>query len=285
MAFGVSLAPVVRRASGGSEAAARAARPLLRAGVALLGLRIAVGDLAALGPDGLALGVGTVTVTLAGTVVMGRLLAVARDLTLLLGAGSAICGASAVVAVAGVTRSDEDCVGYALATVTLVGTVAMVLIPILGEHVLALDEHQTALWAGASIHEVAQVAGAAESLSVSALATATLVKLGRVVLLAPTVAALVALSRRERGDQARVPGFVVAFLAFVVVRSVAPLPEEVLSAAEIVTILLLAAGLAGIGLEVRLGRLRAAGLRPLLLGVASGLLAAATGLALTLAVS
>lgn len=284
MGLGVTLAPAVRALPGGPAAARLAARPLLRVGVALLGLRVSLGNLAALGPAGAVLDVGTVAATLGSTVVLAQRLGVPSRLALLIGTGSAICGASAIAAMASATNADEEEAGYAVATVTVFGTLATVLVPLLGRHVLRLTPHEAALWAGASIHEVAQVAAAGAAISSAALATATLVKLGRVVLLAPTVALL---ATRHAGPSTRrpVPGFVLAFLALAVVRTVAAPPPAVLHAAGDATNVLLAAGLAGLGLAVRPAALRAAGARPLALGLAAWAIAAGVSLALVLLVA
>lgn len=286
MGLGVAAAPLVRRLPGGAAATRLAARPVLRAGVALLGLRIGLGELVRLGAAGVALDLITVAVTLLVTVRLGRALRVHRDLALLIGTGSAICGASAIAAMASATGADEERAGYAVATVTLFGTLAMVAVPALGLHLLGLSPRVTALWAGASIHEVAQVAGAGAAISATAVSTATLVKLGRVALLAPVVAGVSA--RRGGAGSGRrfaLPGFVVAFLALVVLRNVVPVPTEALHASQTVAGVLLAAGLAGLGLGVHAAALRAAGARPLVLGLASWLTAACVALAVAVALA
>jgi uncharacterized membrane protein YadS len=116
---------------------------------------------------------------------------------------------------------------------------------------------------------------------VAALKLATLMKLTRVVMLAPTVAAVSFLrGGSTTGRTLQVPGFVLAFLALIAVRAALPLPGAFLEAAELLSTALLAAGLAGLGLRIRLGALRAAGPRPLMLGLLSWLVAAAVALAL-----
>jgi uncharacterized integral membrane protein (TIGR00698 family) len=280
MGLGVLAAPLVRRLPHGVAAGRFAAQPLLRIGVALLGLRISAGDLLSLGATGLALALLTVVATFALTTWLGRRLGVASDLALLIGAGSAICGASAVAATASAIDAEEEQAGYAVATVAVFGTAAMLLVPIAGPHLLGLSAHQTALWAGASIHEVAQVAGAGAALGGTALATATLVKLARVVLLAPSVALV---ARGAGSARIAVPGFVLAFCALVAARSLLPLPAQLLGAAQVAATVLLAAGLTGLGLGVRPSALRAAGARPLALGLAASLFAAGSALLVVLA--
>jgi uncharacterized integral membrane protein (TIGR00698 family) len=281
MLLGALAAPIVRRAPATRAGITLSARRLLRIGVALLGLRVSLGEISALGVSGLTLAAGTVAITLIATVAMGGLLGVERKLTLLIAAGSSICGAAAIAAMDAATRADEEDVGYAVATVTIFGTLAMLSIPVVGLHILDLGARRTGLWAGASIHEVAQVAGAGGAISVAALKAATLVKLARVVLLAPAVAAVNAAMRDgNKRSKVTVPAFVMAFLALVVVRSTVDIPSDVLAAAEVISTLLLAAALAALGLQINVHALRRAGLRPLALGLAASLVAAASGLSL-----
>jgi uncharacterized integral membrane protein (TIGR00698 family) len=247
-----------------------AARRLLRAGVVLLGLQLAIGDVVALGPGIIALVVAVVVLTFSSTVWLGARMKVARGTALLIAAGTSICGASAVAATSQVSDTDEDDVATALASVTLFGTIAMLGLPLLLP-VVHLSPEQFGTWAGASVHEVAQVVGAAAPVS-GALAVAVVVKLTRVVPLAPTLAALSVLRGRDAGavGQARpplVPLFVAGFLAMVAVRSLGVLPTGVLDGAATVDTVLLTAALFGLGAGVNLTRLRAAGARPLLLGL------------------
>ncbi len=281
MALGALAAPLARRHPATGGGIAFAAGPLLRAGIVLLGLSIAVGDLARLGPAGVAIAAGTLVATLLATRLLAPRLGVDADLALLIGAGSAICGASAIAAMQPVARAREADVGYAVATVSIFGTAAMLLVPVLGP-VLGLDADATGLWAGASIHEVAQVAGAGAAISATALKLATLTKLARVALLAPTVA-VTATGRRAARAGAIVPPFLVAFAGCVLLRSAVPLPVVVRDGAHAASGLLLACGLAALGLRLDLGALRASGPRPLVLGLAASLVASAAALVLVIA--
>lgn len=284
LALGALAAPLIGDDPVTDAGVRVAATTLLRAGIALLGLRISIGELGHIGAGGAAVAAGTLSVTLGATILLGRRLGVPRDLALLIATGSAICGASAIAAMNSVTRADEEDVGYAVATVTLFGSLAMLLLPPVAS-AIGLSDASAGVWAGASVHEVAQAAAAGSAVSIAALKAATLVKLTRVMLLAPAVSA-VAASRRGAGAAAmRVPGFVLAFLGLVALRSVVTIPAAVVDAAGVASTLLLAAALAALGLRIRIGALRAAGLRPLALGLAAWLIAAATALALVLAVA
>ena len=188
IALGVALAPLAGRLPAAAPGIEFAARPLLRAGVALLGLQISLHAVSGLGLRGVAVAVGVVVITMLATIVLGRLLGVDPSLAILIATGSAICGASAIAAMQGVARADEDRVGYAIGTVTLFGSIAMLTLPYVFVPLFGMSDRLGGLWAGASIHEVAQVAAAGAAISPAALKIAALMKLTRVVLLAPTVA-------------------------------------------------------------------------------------------------
>lgn len=259
-----------------------ATRRLLRFGIVLLGLQLAVPQVLALGPALLALVVGCVVVTFFGTRWLGRRLGLTPGTSLLVATGFSICGASAIAAMQGVSDADEDDVATGIGLVTLCGTVAIFVMPWLAG-LLALSPQQYGVWAGASVHEVAQVVAAAAPVS-GALAIAVVVKLTRVVLLAPMVAGQsLAHRRRETGDSTArpslVPLFVLGFLAMVLVRSFVPLPAGVVDGAKLVQDLALAAALFGLGTGVRLSALRRTGVRALALGVGSWVLIGVVSLA------
>lgn len=257
------------------------ARRLLRVGVVLLGLRLAVGDVLDLGPGLLALVVGVVAVTFVGTLGLGRLLGAPRGATVLVAAGFSVCGASAVAAVGSVLRRGEDEVAAAIALVTLYGTAAMVALPLL-RGPLGLTAREHAVWAGAGVQEVAQVVAAAEPVP-GALAVAVVVKLTRVVTLAPLLAVLSLVHRaRDRTGGLRaplVPLFVLGFLALVALRSTGVVPDEVLRAASVAADVALGAALFGLGTGVQLRSLLRSGSKLLLLGLASGVLVLGISLA------
>lgn len=265
-----------------------AAKPLLRIGVALLGVRMSVSLFLSIGWRGLLIVAISLAATLLLTVLLGRRLGLPPALSLLIGTGSAICGASAIAAMESVTETEEEETAFAVATVTLFGSAAMLALPLIGGPLLGLSPSSYGIWAGASVHEVAQVVGATAGVSAVALKVGTVVKLARVTLLAPSVAIVGGLRNRgSRPAGARrtlpIPLFVLAFLAIVALRSTGWLPAAVVSGTTAFDTLLLTAALAGLGLGVDVRRLRRLGFRPILLGLASWLLIAGISLSLILA--
>ena len=178
----------------------------------------------------------TVAVTFVGTQLLGRALRVPRARALLVATGFSICGASAVAAMSDVADGDEDDTAVAIALVTLCGSLAIVLLPLLRAP-LGLDPTDFGRWVGASVHDVGQTVATANRVP-GALTTAVVVKLSRVVLLAPLVAG-VGLARRRRhrsrrGDRGAaptrrapvVPLFVVGFLVAIGVTSTGLVPAQ-----------------------------------------------------------
>ncbi|MDR3496767.1 MAG: YeiH family protein [Ancalomicrobiaceae bacterium] len=257
---------------------------LLRLAVMLLGLQLTLAQVAEVGVAGMAVIILTLVSTFLATKWVGRLMGVERQLAELIAAGTSICGASAIVATNSVTEADDEDVAYAVACVTVFGTIAMFVYPLL-QHATGLGARGFGLWAGASIHEVAQVVGAAFAGGDTAGQFGTVAKLSRVLMLAPLVLSLGFVARRNstgEGPAAKVPvpWFVVGFVALVILNSVMPLPASARPVAGAVTTFLLTVALAAMGLETHARRLLAKGIRPFLLGAFAAAFIACTSLVL-----
>jgi uncharacterized integral membrane protein (TIGR00698 family) len=263
-----------------------AASTVMRAGVVLLGLQVALADVAGLGWQTIVMTVLVLLTTLFGTRWLGRRMGLSARTSLLVASGFAICGASAVAAVDGVlgTRDGERDgdrerdAATAVALVTLCGTLAIVVMPAAG-HLLGLSAYDQGRWIGASVHDVGQVVATATIAGPVALVPAIAVKLIRVAMLAPVTTAIAL--RVRRADPAAgakrppvLPVFLIAFLAMVALRSTGEVPQGVLDAGSTVKDLLFAAALFGLGSAVRLGPLIRTGRRALLLGLTSWVLIA-----------
>ncbi|WP_104178908.1 YeiH family protein [Arthrobacter sp. B0490] len=274
---------------------------LLRAGVVLLGLQLALPDIVALGLPVLGLIIACVALSYVLTLQLGLRLGLSRAGATLMAAGFSICGASAVAGLQGVVNADDDEAAAAVAMVTLYGSLMIVVLPVLGG-LLGLSEDRFGMWAGLAVHEVAQVVAVAGTAGATALAVATVVKLGRVLMLAP-VAALASVGERRRtaaipaadhraGSRADdpdtptttgpatgprppvVPLFVLGFLVMVGVRSLGILPGPVLDGGRTVTTVLLAAGMFGLGAGIDVRRLLRTGGRFAAVGAGSSTLLA-----------
>jgi len=251
-----------------------AAKKLLRVGVALLGLQLVFGEVLGLGLGMIAVVVAVVVLGIVGTMFVGHLLGIGWTQRFLIACGFSICGAAAVAAVDGVVDAEEEEVLTAVALVVVFGTAMIPVIPLLS-NVLGLSDLDSGLWAGASIHEVAQVVAAGGAIGGGALAVAVVVKLARVVMLAPVIAVVSARQRRlmrDAGDVRRpplVPLFVLAFLACIALRTTGVIPEYVLSGAKVTQTALLTAAMFALGAGVNIAALRKVGIRPFLLAMIS----------------
>ena len=259
------------------------AKKILRLGIVLLGSQLAVSQVVELGGAELAVVIVVVAATFLGTMWLGPRLGVSRPLSLLVATGFSICGASAVAAMEGVAEADEEEVTYAIALVTLCGSLAIILLPAL-RSVVGMDAAEMfGAWVGASVHDVAQVIATSSTGGDSAVQSATVVKLSRVVLLAPLVAMVSVWLRTPRAGLTSkstsskvsvVPIFVVGFIAMILVRTTGVLSDDVLSTLKTVEQWCLASALVGLGAEVRLAKLLRVGGRPLALaGISWGAIA------------
>ena len=172
-------------------------RSLLRLGIVLLGFRLSVGEVVALGVPGLAVVAAVVAATFCGTRAVARRLGLPEDLGLLVATGYSICGASAIAAMDGVVHAEEEETAYAIALVTLCGTLSILVLPVVAGWT-GLSGEAFGTWVGGSVHDVGQVVATASQDGQAAVAAATVVKLTRVVLLAPLVAGVALRRRRAR---------------------------------------------------------------------------------------
>ena len=242
-------------------------RTLLRFGVALLGLRLTFADVSQLGLTPILGVVGLLLLTLGGGVLIARLMGRPLAFGLLTGGSVAICGASAALAIAAVLprrHIREEDVLFTVVGVTALSTVAMVIYPVLFA-ALGLTEIEIGYLIGATIHDVAQVVGAGYSVSDTAGDIATFTKLLRVAML-PVVLIVVALCyRNEPGGVARLPGFVVAFMALMLARNFLPLPELALTFVNEASRFLLLTAISALGVKTSLAQMFASGPKGFLL--------------------
>ena len=254
-----------------------AARSLLRLGIVLLGLQLSFSQVRELGAPGLLLVAFVVAITFIGTQWLGKKLGLSHGLSLLVATGFSICGASAIAAMRPVSDADDDDMAYAIALVTICGTMAIFLLPAFAG-VIGFSGAQFGSWVGASVHDVAQTVATASTGNQEAQHAAIVVKLTRVMLLAPMVAGVSFARRRTTANATKlpplVPLFVVGFLIAISLNSYFDIPKVVLSDAKWIEKSLLASALVGLGAGVDARKLRSIGARPLVLGLISWLLIA-----------
>ncbi len=290
--FAVAFGLAVRAVAGDRVpvSVALVARSALQVAIVLLGAGIAVAQVVRVGREALPVMLGTLAVALVGAALVGRLLGISANLRTLIGAGTGICGASAIAAVSGVIAATSAEVAYAVSTIFCFNLVALVAFPPVA-HLLDLDASAFALWAGTAINDTSSVVAAAHTFGAAAGEEAVVVKLTRTLLIVPLVLALSALQlrsgRRSRTNAGSagvrsplVPWFLVWFVVVVAVASTGVVPTSALEAGERGGQILIVVALAAVGLSVGLAELRRAGLRPLALGGTLSVLVAVSSLAL-----
>jgi uncharacterized integral membrane protein (TIGR00698 family) len=249
------------------------ARTLLRVGVALLGLRITLGQVAELGWQPLAIVVLSVALTIGVSMAVAKLLGFQSLFGLLSGGATAICGASAALALAAALPNHplkERATLFTVIGVSALSTLAMIVYPMIAQ-ALGLDPRAAGVFLGATIHDVAQVVGAGYSMSAQTGDVATVVKLMRVAMLVPVIVFAVMFTRarvaKDGGGKRPplLPGFAVAFVVLMAINSSGWLPGAVSKTGSELSRWLLVTAIAGIGMKTQLKELATVGLKPVLL--------------------
>ena len=248
------------------------ARTVLRIGVALLGLRITLLQIAALGWQPVALVLLSVTLTIGTAIVAARLLGFRAGFGLLSGGATAICGASAALAIAAALPNHplkERATLFTVLGVSALSTLAMIAYPMLAQ-VAGLDSREAGVFLGATIHDVAQVVGAGYSMSAETGDVATVVKLLRVAMLLPVIVVTVVSYRRSGAQPGAkrpplLPGFAIVFVALVALNSFNAIPSTVAAFGSDVSRWCLVAAVAALGAKTRLRELADIGFKPVAL--------------------
>jgi len=253
---------------------------LLRAGIVLYGLRLTFQDIGQVGISGVLIDALVLTSTFALAWWAGtRWFGLEKESALLIGAGSSICGAAAVMAAEPVVRGRAEQVTVAVSTVVVFGTLAMFVYPLLyqlnqAHGWIPMSAQVYGVFTGSTVHEVAQVVAAGRAVSAAAADTAVIAKMVRVMMLAPFLIGLSMLLARGRkgaadGQRAKivVPWFAFGFVAVAGLNSLQVLPAAIVSAAIDLDTVLLAMAMAALGLTTHASALRKAGMKPLLLAL------------------
>jgi uncharacterized integral membrane protein (TIGR00698 family) len=259
---------------------------LLQVAIVGLGLGISLANLIRAGSTGVGLTVLLIAVVFAAGIQLGRWMGVERDLTMLVSAGTSICGGSAVAALGSAIGASRESMSVALATVFVLNSVALYVFPPIG-HLLDLSQHQFGVWAALAIHDTSSVVGAAASYGPLALEEATILKLARALWILPLVLVATRLRSHASAGTPRtnvtIPWFIGLFVLAAVARSMAPASSiGWFDAAARAGRTLLVFTLFLIGASLTRAQLRAVGLRPFLHGLVLWILVGTTTLAVAL---
>ena len=255
------------------------ARRMLRVAVAFYGLNISVQQIIEVGLPGIVASIAIVlSILTLGTLIGTRLLKLDRDTAMLTAAGSAICGAAAVLAFESTLKAQPHKSAVAVATVVLFGTLSMLLYPLLYQTGwIQLDTRAFGIFIGATVHEVAQVVGAASNIDAATTEIATIVKMTRVALLVPVLIVLglwlqhssTTTSTASSGAKAKlpIPWFAIGFLVLALINSTKLIPAPLLQMLRSLDIFVLTMAMTALGIETRFAQMRQAGPRVVALGV------------------
>lgn len=264
-------------------------RQVLRFAVTLLGVRITLDQITGLGWPGLVTAVVPLTVTLIATIALGKIMKMGPCQTILIATGTAICGASAILTVGTITRAKEESVIVAISSITIFGTLSMLLYPLIHKlGLFHLTAEQYGFWSGASIHEVAQVIAAAFGGGDASGEIGTIVKLTRVAALVPVAflfSYLVAKGILRKGagtetTKVAFPFFLLGFVGMVALNSLDFFTPKAVRWIELFDMFLLTMAMAGMGLETDFRQLMKVGYKPFILSILSTGIIAGTSLAL-----
>ncbi len=247
---------------------------LLRLGIVLFGFSLSFQQIIAVGWQAIVIDFIVIsTIFVVGTLVGIKVLKLHRDVAILTAAGSAICGAAAILATESVLKPKQEHITIAIATVVLFGTLAMFSYPFIYQWVV-MNDQSFGIYIGSTVHEVAQAVAAGQSINVETMQTAVVVKLIRVMMLAPFVLMLSAvLMRTKSSTQAdkkengtfTIPWFVFGFIGTALINSVIILPEEIKISLALASQFLLAIAMAALGAHARWTTIKEAGAKPLIL--------------------
>lgn len=279
-----NLATVPDRAASGLGVASKR---VLRIGVVLLGARLTFADVAEIGASAVWVVVICMSAAFLSVAVASRLAGVPPRLATLIAVGTAVCGNSAIVATSPIIDAEDREISFAVATITIFGTAALLLFPVLAL-VVEMPDRVFGFWAGLSINDTSQVVAAGAAYSDEALEVATVVKLVRNAFMAPLILLIAWWSARStaaasdadvRGSALKAfPAFLLGFLALAALRSVGILGDEVAAAFGTAATLLITVAIAAVGLSTRIDDLRRVGIRPFLVGFGAAITLAVVGL-------
>ncbi len=249
-------------------------KKILRIAIVFLGFRLTFQSVADVGIEGLILDTFILVSTfLLGVWISRRFFGLDPQMSYLIASGSSICGASAVLATAPVVKAEMHHAAMAVATVTIFGTIAMFVYPVVYKAGLTLgfDDITYGLWTGATVHEVAQVVAAGFAVSEDAGNTATIAKLTRVMMLAPLLIALSYFLARKHATHGTgvalrdipIPYFVFGFIAMVGVNSMNVIPSGIVHYINVIDGFLLTVAMAAMGIETNINKIKGVGMKPI----------------------
>ena len=244
-------------------------KKILSWAIALMGFRLNYSVLANLGIPVVILIVAGVIFTISFSLILGRLLGMEKDLSLLLGIGNSVCGSSAIAAAQSVIKTRDEHVGVSVAVINLLGTVGIFLLPFLAISVPGLSGKGSGVLIGNTLQAIGQVTAAGFSLDDSIGQTAMIVKMGRILMITPLVI-LLNLKRngttKNKSHLPKIPSYILLFILFSLIASRNIIPESIIDVINRISEFLLVTAMSAVGLNITFRDLLTAGRKALLAG-------------------
>ncbi|NDV96988.1 YeiH family protein [Dysgonomonas sp. 521] len=250
-------------------------KKLLRLAIVLYGFRLTFQNVVSVGLSAIVIDIIIIAGTLFLGLLLGKLFKIDKEISLLTSTGSAICGAAAILGMEPVLNNKPHKTAIAVSTVVIFGTIAMFLYPVLYRNgILELTDEQWGLYTGATVHEVAHVVGAGDAMSSSISETAIIVKMIRVMFLAPVllICALVVSRQAKHTDDGAskaikitIPWFAFGFIAVIGFNSLNLLPQNIVDGINYLDTFLLTMAMTALGMETHLRKFKEAGAKPFVL--------------------
>lgn len=239
---------------------------LLQFSVVGLGFGMNIHEALKVGKEGLVFTIASIFFTLTAGILIGKFLKIRKNTSTLISAGTAICGGSAIAAIAPVINADENETSVSLATIFALNSIALFLFPVLG-HLLSMDQHQFGLWCAIAIHDTSSVVGASSKFGNEALKIATTIKLERALWIIPISLVFALINKKSGTGKIKIPYFIFLFILAIVASSYIPAIESVSEHIVFLAKKGLTLTLFLIGSNMSITALKAVGIKPLIQGV------------------
>lgn len=266
-------------------------KTLLKVAIILLGFSFSLIDILSVGKSSIIIVIVTVLSGLIFTYYIGRLFGLHENASLLIGAGTAICGATAIVTLAPVIKAREEQLTYAINTIFLFNIIAILTLPFIAS-LFDMSDHHFGIWAGAAIHDTSSVVAAGYAYSDEAGAVSVVVKLARTLMLIPLVIMIAIFESLRKRRAVRGPGaekvnilkvfpyFILIFVGVVLVNSFVPLPKMIPHTAALIAKFVIVMVMVSVGLKTNLRSIIRVGYKPLVVGLIASVLISLVSLSL-----
>lgn len=281
--IGIAVGNSLTLSDGTKPGIAFCSKKLLQTAIIVMGASLSLVQVWNTGRDSASVMLVSLFTALIGAYLIGRKMGVSRNLTSLIGVGTAICGGSAIAAIAPIISADDDEIAFSISTIFLFNVMAVLLFPALG-HLMHMTSQGFGLWAGTAINDTSSVVASAYSYSKAAGDYATITKLARTTMIIPIALAFTALARRRSGTtnfqmRSIFPWFVIGFLLAALLNTTGLLGAQMQHWAGSAGKFLIVVALAGVGLGANFRKIVKTGSKPILLGMIVWALVAVTSLA------